>query len=318
MLVVTLAADPLHAAVEFLGMGPRANGLTASLAWSSDLGPGYTSMVPFSLFQQGVTLVADTLRLLEGGPVEARAEGVVSPAGYYSAASGPVYHFDGSVSAENVGSGYGRFAYTETSPCLRFTPPGPGASLYWAIRWVRTRQTTGGGVSNALHIASPFETFTFTGPDSGTVFRTQVGTIGSLCSFDMRTEAYVPAGFTGSAAARLIVDIFLDSAPIVGVSGETPAALTFAPARPNPTRSQATLAFQLPREGEVEVQVVDLAGRVVQRLLPGRLPAGSHVLDWRPRASAGGPLASGVYFARLTLSDQSGVETRSQRVVIAD
>lgn len=317
-VALSVLAGPARGAVEFRGMNTRVNGLTAGLSWSSDLGTGYTSVVPFAFLQQGVTLVADTLRNLEGGPVEARATGVVAPAGLVSASTGPVYRFDGFASAINTSSGYGRFAATETSPCLLFTPPGAGATLYWAIRWVRTRQITGGGVSSALYIASPFETFTFTGPDTGTVFRTQVGTIGSLCSFDFRTEANVPAGFFGSASVRLLADIYLDSAPIVSVGGATPAALRFAPARPNPTRAQAMLAFELPREGEVEVQVIDLAGRVVQSLLPGRLPAGSHTLDWQPRAADGRPLARGVYFARLMLSGDAGTESRQQRIVLVD
>ena len=66
-------------------------------------------------------------------------------------------------------------------------------------------------------------------------------------------------------------------------------------ARPNPMRSAGRLAFELPRAGAVTLDLVDVAGRRVRRLLDGAsMSAGHHEV----RLDRDG-LRAGLYFARL-------------------
>lgn len=63
---------------------------------------------------------------------------------------------------------------------------------------------------------------------------------------------------------------------------------------PNPGRAAFELTYELARDEQVELTVVDVRGRVVSRLAQGMAAAGSHRLPWNATA-----LPAGVYFARL-------------------
>lgn len=79
-------------------------------------------------------------------------------------------------------------------------------------------------------------------------------------------------------------------------------------AAPNPFNPATELRFELPRPGQVTLDIFDARGQRVRRLVSGQLPAGLHQPLWQGRNDAGRPIASGVYHARLTTID--GVSTR--------
>lgn len=79
-----------------------------------------------------------------------------------------------------------------------------------------------------------------------------------------------------------------------------PAAFALAAPHPNPFNPKTTLRFDLPRAATVRLDIVDVQGRRVARLLDGAmLPPGQHSIDWMGRDDAGRSLPSGVYFARF-------------------
>ncbi len=67
--------------------------------------------------------------------------------------------------------------------------------------------------------------------------------------------------------------------------------------RPNPVRDVAVLAFVLPASGAVRLELFDVSGRRVAVSDLGILPAGPHTAAFD--RDAAGPLAPGVYLARL-------------------
>ena len=86
---------------------------------------------------------------------------------------------------------------------------------------------------------------------------------------------------------------------------DLPEALSFSPIVPNPVVDRATLAFGLPRDGAVRLDVMDVQGRLVRRLADGFLPAGVHQIAWDGRGSASQAAHSGVYFAVLRFGEQT-------------
>jgi len=82
-------------------------------------------------------------------------------------------------------------------------------------------------------------------------------------------------------------------------AGDAPRALVLAGNYPNPFNPSTLVAFSLPRDGAVELDVVDVRGHLVRTLHSGVLPAGRHELTWDGKDAAGHGMASGVYFARL-------------------
>lgn len=95
----------------------------------------------------------------------------------------------------------------------------------------------------------------------------------------------------------------------VGPDPQDPAAggAAFANAlaanHPNPFSGGTVLAFSVGRPAQVTLDIHDLAGRRVRRLVGQAMPAGRHDLRWDGRDDRGAPLASGLYHARLSIDD---------------
>jgi subtilisin-like proprotein convertase family protein len=86
---------------------------------------------------------------------------------------------------------------------------------------------------------------------------------------------------------------------VLAAPGDLPTALRLVGAVPNPFNPQTELVFELPRAGQVQLDVYDLRGRHVRRLVDGLVLAGRHAVRWDGRDDGGRALASGVYLCRL-------------------
>lgn len=69
---------------------------------------------------------------------------------------------------------------------------------------------------------------------------------------------------------------------------------------PNPFKGSTAIAFSLAERGDVRLEVLDLAGRVVATLAEGTFEPGSHTLRWGGLDAKGNAVAKGVYFHRLS------------------
>lgn len=98
-----------------------------------------------------------------------------------------------------------------------------------------------------------------------------------------------------------------------GADGPQAAAgLALAAPAPNPSGGRTRVAFSMPADARVTLDLLDVSGRRVQRLLneaPYR--AGSHALEWDGRNADGHPVRAGMYFVRL----EGGGEVRTRRLV---
>jgi hypothetical protein len=79
-----------------------------------------------------------------------------------------------------------------------------------------------------------------------------------------------------------------------------PTPLLRLSSHPNPFNPRTTIRFEVPQRTEVEVEIFDLRGRRVRRLVSGEeFTAGTHAVTWLGDDDAGRALASGVYVARV-------------------
>ncbi len=70
---------------------------------------------------------------------------------------------------------------------------------------------------------------------------------------------------------------------------------------PNPFNPVTTIEFAVPAGGgHVTIEIIDVAGRVVRRLVDEHRTDGDHSVVWNGRDHSGRGLASGVYFYRMT------------------
>jgi hypothetical protein len=86
-----------------------------------------------------------------------------------------------------------------------------------------------------------------------------------------------------------------------------PRRVALHEAYPNPFNPSTSVRFDLPATASVSVEVFDLLGRSVARLVDGTLPAGFHQVSWD--ASGAG---SGTYLVRM----RTGSKVMSRTVVL--
>lgn len=117
-------------------------------------------------------------------------------------------------------------------------------------------------------------------------------------------------------AIELVIADALDRLDDVQVSVDQlpDATARLGAAFPNPFNPSTTVPFNVPeRLGPTHVQldVLDLRGRLVRTLLAAQRPAGSHQIVFDGRDDAGNVLPSGAYLVRLRVDGQESSRTLS-------
>jgi choice-of-anchor B domain-containing protein len=125
---------------------------------------------------------------------------------------------------------------------------------------------------------------------------------------DLGEDTFVEAG---------IDDVLITSpataAPPVLVPSP-PSTLSLGIPSPNPLQRSTTIELQLPQAGAASLDVYDVTGRRVARLLGGeRIASGTHRVQWEGRDDDGNRVVPGVYLIRL--STPAGEATRKIAVV---
>jgi hypothetical protein len=82
---------------------------------------------------------------------------------------------------------------------------------------------------------------------------------------------------------------------------------------PNPFNPSTSIAFALPNDARVVLEVYDIYGRLVNVLLDETRAAGRHSVEWNGRDASGAALPSGTYLYRLT----SGTTSLAKRMTLA-
>jgi len=88
------------------------------------------------------------------------------------------------------------------------------------------------------------------------------------------------------------------------VVSRLPDRVALLPNKPNPFNASTEIAFQLPAEQDVRVEIYDIFGRRIRTLFDGKAHAGTNKLVWHGNDEAGNTVASGVYFVRLRTQDK--------------
>lgn len=91
----------------------------------------------------------------------------------------------------------------------------------------------------------------------------------------------------------------------VAESGPVPEDFRVLKAYPNPFNPSTTIEFAIPHAEKVNVSIYNVLGQHVRTLVDGDKQAGTHRVHWDAHDSSDNPLASGVYFMRLTSPERT-------------
>jgi hypothetical protein len=117
-----------------------------------------------------------------------------------------------------------------------------------------------------------------------------------------------PDGQTAVVASALFIEGDATATP-----PELPRAVALSQNFPNPFNPRTTIRFELPRSGELRLEVFDLRGRRVRTLARGPRSAGYHEVVWDGTDARGAPVASGVYLYELEVD---GLRLRKKMLLL--
>jgi hypothetical protein len=100
--------------------------------------------------------------------------------------------------------------------------------------------------------------------------------------------------------------------PTLDLANPSVPAPALMKARPNPFTAQTEIAFVLPADARVTLNVYDVRGRLVRTLVNGTTPAGAHLVRWDGADALGHAARSGIYFTKLTV----GAVSRTERIML--
>ena len=181
------------------------------------------------------------------------------------------------------------------------TPPSSRSGMAGGYDPIRDRLVIHGGISGnmpedawALELGAGLHWTALT--PSGAVPRARV-----QASFAMQPDRDRLVMFGGFAGGAYLSETWtLEFSAALDVSPREPASrASFGRCYPSPARDEFAIDFALPRDGDADVELYDVAGRRVATLFHGPLPAGSHRAVWRRSAGAGTVIAPGIYLCAL-------------------
>jgi len=129
-------------------------------------------------------------------------------------------------------------------------------------------------------------------------------------STDLRTQSLLlpvdintanPAG----GNTPWLIPLTLIVRPVDGVQPEDMRGIISTANYPNPFNPETTISYSLGKDAAVSLEIYNLKGQLVNRLLNANQTKGTHSAVWNGKDSYGRDVASGFYFYRLTAGDRS-------------
>ncbi len=124
------------------------------------------------------------------------------------------------------------------------------------------------------------------------------------------TAATISVGDGGEARLRLVVG---DPQFVAEQEQSLPRPFALRPSYPNPFNPRTKVSFTLPRDARVIVDIYDMRGHLVQKLVDDNFGPGLHEVDWLGQDDSGRSVSAGVYFSRMRTD--GFVQTRKMTLV---
>jgi len=144
----------------------------------------------------------------------------------------------------------------------------------------------------------------FDGSEFGTITRAQGLPHAQIYDAEVRETNGAYELWLSCASRGVAVLTVPFSNPTAVAESESRLDLNVVGGEPNPFTDRTTLRFSLREPGRVSLEIFDVRGRRVRRLMDASLGAGRHLRIWDGRDEASRQVASGVYFVRLRAGDK--------------
>jgi hypothetical protein len=92
------------------------------------------------------------------------------------------------------------------------------------------------------------------------------------------------------------------------VEENLPSTISLSQNYPNPFNPATSIDYSVPNNSDVSLDVFNIIGQKVKTLVNGKVNAGNHSITWDGTSENGSKVASGVYFYRLSVGDETIVK----------
>jgi mannan endo-1,4-beta-mannosidase len=106
------------------------------------------------------------------------------------------------------------------------------------------------------------------------------------------------------------------SAVEIHAATSRPEGFELKPNYPNPFNSSTVIAFVLNDAAHVVLDVYDLAGRRIVKLMDETVSAGSHAVNWKGMNDAGDAVAGGVYIAHMVVNRDGKTSVQTNKMLL--
>jgi subtilisin family serine protease len=172
-------------------------------------------------------------------------------------------------------------------------PLNPGWALHDGFTDAEKWEAISGGLSLTRLGPADISNIIASGPHS-------IGTDGSLTiDFALVAADDLPLLQAASDKAQTLWQDLLITHAEPDPGPAQPTAWGLAANYPNPFNSGTAITFTIPAAAPVRLEILDLSGRLVRRLLDAATTAGTHQLAWDGNDERGRSVASGTYLYRL-------------------
>jgi hypothetical protein len=131
--------------------------------------------------------------------------------------------------------------------------------------------------------------------------------IGYLSQYNGNVENLEDAEFLNLTVGATEVNFVLPGRRQTNVEQDKTASMPRSVALignyPNPFNPSTNIMFELPQQTRVSVDIYNISGALVRRVLENSLPAGRHTVSWDGQDQYGAQVSSGVYLVQLKAGD---------------
>jgi hypothetical protein len=105
--------------------------------------------------------------------------------------------------------------------------------------------------------------------------------------------------------------------PLTGISDDNlPLETGLNSIYPNPFNSTSVIHYSLANRADIQFDIYDVLGRLVKRYSHEDMLPGYHQLTWDGSNKSGDPVASGIYFTRLSVLKNENQHVFSKKLVL--
>jgi len=128
-------------------------------------------------------------------------------------------------------------------------------------------------------------------------------------NFDIKAAAKIDSVYT------IVFEIYSDNDLLaekqIDIHINAPEKFEVLNNYPNPFNPVTTISYRLPIKSSVKIDIYNVSGQKIETLLDKSLEAGVHDIEWNAAN-----MSSGVYFYRIKINNEKGMQTAVKRMML--